>query len=424
MRKIIFGFFIFLLVFSGCGNPSNGGNGGNGIPDGPDAISLLITNTRTMNIGEQWKPGVTVLPAGAPIISWTSDNTAVATVANDGTITARAIGSARITATAKGGLNSSCTITVQLVLSQATHPNFGGDNLNCIVFGGDKFLVGDSEGNIYHSVNGISWTLEATNVLESNDGIYALAYGNGTYIAGGGFGRARIAKSSDGITWELVSKDILISFSNITSIAYENGIFVAGSFWGRIAWSEDGGQTWTPAHDGERIFDITGGTVNNIIYADGKFVAAGRGQDQHRIAYSTNGKDWTRVTIPFAENYGWSSVAYGGGLFISGFDSYDNTVKFASSQDALTWTPISITSNNPFSVGYPQNMIYAKGNFFASVTGMGFINLTFSSNGTTWINHSTIGPNILRISAMAFGKDRLVFTGISDYVRQIWYTDL
>lgn len=71
----------------------------------------------TLEIGVTKKLSATVAPANATdkSVSWASDNTAVATVAQDGTVTAKAAGTANITATANdgSGVRGVCSVTVK-----------------------------------------------------------------------------------------------------------------------------------------------------------------------------------------------------------------------------------------------------------------------------------------------------------------------
>ena len=75
-------------------------------------ISLDITNL-TLETGSAAKLTATVEPAGADdsTPAWTSSDPAVATVDANGTVTAKAVGTAVITVTA-GGKSASCTVTV------------------------------------------------------------------------------------------------------------------------------------------------------------------------------------------------------------------------------------------------------------------------------------------------------------------------
>ncbi|MEY8515707.1 family 43 glycosylhydrolase [Lachnospiraceae bacterium 29-84] len=75
----------------------------------------LNKNTLTLTVKKSEKLTATVAPANATdkSLTWKSDNTKVASVAQDGTVTAKAKGTATISATAKNGKSASCKVTVK-----------------------------------------------------------------------------------------------------------------------------------------------------------------------------------------------------------------------------------------------------------------------------------------------------------------------
>ena len=66
--------------------------------------------------------------------------------------------------------------------------------------------------------------------------VYAIAYGNGKFVAGDSSGK--MAYSADGITWTAVT-DSKFGTTTITGIAYGGGKFVAVGDDGKMAWSAD-----------------------------------------------------------------------------------------------------------------------------------------------------------------------------------------
>lgn len=72
----------------------------------PSTLSLYAGNSATLS--------ATVMPADCSdkSVTWTSSNTAVATVSSSGTVTAVAAGSATVTATTVNGLKATCTVSV------------------------------------------------------------------------------------------------------------------------------------------------------------------------------------------------------------------------------------------------------------------------------------------------------------------------
>ncbi len=101
----------------------------NGIPQG---ITLNKTEL-SMVVGETATLKATVLPTGAldKTVTWSSNNTAVATVNSNGKVTANKVGTARITARGKNGLFASAFITINPLLiyqTRNTETKWFGEN--------------------------------------------------------------------------------------------------------------------------------------------------------------------------------------------------------------------------------------------------------------------------------------------------------
>lgn len=79
----------------------------------PNSVSLNYTST-SLNVGGSIALSATIAPSTVPDkgITWSSSNTAVATVSSNGTVTAVAAGQAVITAKTVNNLTAQCTITV------------------------------------------------------------------------------------------------------------------------------------------------------------------------------------------------------------------------------------------------------------------------------------------------------------------------
>lgn len=78
-------------------------------------VSVTPTSL-SLTAGETYRLGATISPSNAtnPNVSWSSSNTSVATVASDGTVTAKAAGSATITCTTQdGSKKATSTVTVK-----------------------------------------------------------------------------------------------------------------------------------------------------------------------------------------------------------------------------------------------------------------------------------------------------------------------
>lgn len=80
-------------------------------PVAPTSISL--PSTRSVDVYSSITLSVTLQPADAnPTLSWSSDNSSIATVDQNGKVTGVSPGKTKITATADNGLSASCEVTV------------------------------------------------------------------------------------------------------------------------------------------------------------------------------------------------------------------------------------------------------------------------------------------------------------------------
>lgn len=106
-----------------------------------------------------------------------------------------------------------------------------------LTYGNGQYVLATSSGGISTSTNGITWT---TRTSGTSSAIYALTYGNGVFVYGGGgtggVGR-RIAISTDnGVTWIERPIDLTSTFW-VTALTYGNGLYVYGSRFARLGTS-------------------------------------------------------------------------------------------------------------------------------------------------------------------------------------------
>lgn len=95
-------------------------------------IKLNKTST-TLTVNQTEKLTASAVPDGATLpqtVSWNSSDTTVATVSNDGTITAVKEGTTTITATANTDMTATCTVTVNAAPSQYTVTNFDNKTIS------------------------------------------------------------------------------------------------------------------------------------------------------------------------------------------------------------------------------------------------------------------------------------------------------
>jgi len=211
------------------------------------------------------------------------------------------------------------------------------DSINGITYAGGKFIAGGDMGTIGYSSDGISWTVtDKTNTQKifgttTNDSVDAIAYGGSRYVAVGnksGYG-GRMAYSSDGVSWTEVVDERFGKSSGIgnnggfSDIAYGNGKFVTGDGYGNIGYSSDG-ISWTII-DGDNIKTpgypgvLTG--VHSIAYVNNKFVA---GCSYGQIMTSADGITWKVVdlssfgnTADYSDMWNPRGIAYGNGTIVA-----------------------------------------------------------------------------------------------------------
>ena len=166
-----------------------------------------------------------------------------------------------------------------------------------VIWTGSEYFAVGSSARIGTSTDGVTWTnrtagLTATNWATAGDiAVTTVCYANGIYVIGGG--DAKIATSTDAVTWTYQTGLRTTSWGvseTVKKIIYANGQFLAVGGQGRFATSPDG-VTWT--------YNTSMGTtwgadsIEDIIYAGGKYVLVGRRVPGSRIATSTDLINWT-----------------------------------------------------------------------------------------------------------------------------------
>ena len=137
----------------------------------------LDKSSATLTEGDTATLTATVLPENTTYskdVSWSSSNSAVATVDANGTVTAKSAGTAVITATSENGKTASCTVTVNKkdtytglrdVDGQLKYFNNG--NIDTTYTG-----FADYEGNRYYVSNGIVDTTYTSLILDNENWVY------------------------------------------------------------------------------------------------------------------------------------------------------------------------------------------------------------------------------------------------------------
>ena len=203
-----------------------------------------------------------------------------------------------------------------------------------VTFGNGKF-VATANGSLTaaaYSTDGINWS-----TMTMPRGNYkSVVYGADKFVAMGtsNYPKTYAAVSTDGINW--TEKEL--SFTVLgPMLAYCNGMFAAVSYAGTSAAYSQDGVSWTSTTvtNASMLYGVTAG--------NGKILTVGSDSDNNNVIfYSTNGKDWIRVVLPFlggssSDSLQATTVIYGNNRFLAFAGNIGGSLRAAYSKDALTW---------------------------------------------------------------------------------------
>jgi hypothetical protein len=195
------------------------------------------------------------------------------------------------------------------------------------------FVTVGGGGHRMSSTDGVTWTNQQQWGKAGHDknDLWTVVYGNGVFVAAGGFGATRIVWTKDGKQWHEVEAEKLERFRGSTMALLFNGErFVAMTQFGTFADSADG-QTWT-IRSHVPLINQPQQRIREMAYGNGIYIATG---DYGTVAISDDGVDWKLIeTAPgHAEVRQWPSIAYGNGIFVmTGENGY-----IATSKNGIRW---------------------------------------------------------------------------------------
>ncbi len=170
------------------------------------AITLNVEDM-TLLVGASDKLTVTIEPENTtdPTVTWTSSDEEVATVAEDGTVTAVAVGTATITATC-GEASATCNVTVNPVTASAITLNV--EDMTLLVGASDKLTVTIEPENVTDKT--IVWTSSDEKVATvAEDGtVTAVAVGTATITATCGEATATCKVTVNSVTASAVTLNV------------------------------------------------------------------------------------------------------------------------------------------------------------------------------------------------------------------------
>lgn len=201
-------------------------------------------------------------------------------------------------------------------------PNHG---INKVAFANGLFVSG-SQLSVNTSVDGVTWSSQALSNVQSLAG--PVAYGGGLWVITDDHfltdDYVALWTSTDGAHWSSIVTSV--PYAQPASLAYGNGLFVLALYGGSLLTSPDGAN-WTP-----RSFP-NGDTLGGLAFGAGMFV----GDDTNGVSYeSTDGLTWSKSSSPFV--IGYTGMCFGDGQFISAGG-------IASSTDGLNWTRVTVNGS-------------------------------------------------------------------------------
>lgn len=256
--------------------------------------------------------------------------------------------------------------------------------LRGVTYSGSQFVAVGYGGIVLTSPNGITWTMRQTN---SGAALEDVAYGNGKYVAVGGYPSNAKLISTDGITWTSQLPAYGTDY-NLYDITFGNGQFVAVGYYGAVLTSPNA-VTWTKRDIG--ILE----TMQGVVYANNQFITVGTG-----IRRSTDGVIWQATSAPDGQS-NLNSVTYGNGRYVV----FGNSYAYGSKAQLLTSTDgVTFTRTEFATYPAPSDVVFGQ-NLFVSVDYYG--NILSSSDGLVW-TFRKLGSSF---KAITYGKGRYVAVG-------------
>jgi hypothetical protein len=318
-------------------------------------------------------------------------------------------------------------------------------NLYGIVWNGEQFVaVGKRVGTCFGggcahvytiSPDGVDWTLHVAPYFgELRDITWSAGLELFVAIGVDGYDSA-VLTSSDGASWSIQI------FSNVEfdGITWNGTRFVIVGNGGTVLTSSDG-EVWSPQNSDseEDLSDVVsdntrlvvvgdGGTIltsttavdwtrwtqstidvdmlNDVIWADGRFIAVGNTLPASFIVTSTNGSDW--ISTADFESISLNAVAWNGNLFVA--VGFDGTI--LTSLDAENWVPqASGTLSDLTDVTWGNNQFAAIGSDGTIVTSEDGMRWVSQVSGTTGTLNRIIWGNNEFVAVGAFIENPIILT--------------
>lgn len=239
-----------------------------------------------------------------------------------------------------------------------------------VIWAKNKYVAVDSKGNIYHCVDGASWSVyssEETNITSNMDSI---DWNGSIYTAVGNHGT--IMTSEDGIHWDNV--ELKVTSNHLSSIVSSEDLSVAVGMFGTILTKQSNGEWTNQVPDGQ---DSNLPDLYDVAWNGEQYIAVG---EEGTIMTSCNGTDWTEQSSGTEQTL--YSIAYCKDQFIA--VGFNGTI--LTSQNGINWSEQSLTqkATRLFSVTYGSGqtvIVGLEGTILTSVDGHNWVDESYESNG-------------------------------------------
>ena len=195
-----------------------------------------------------------------------------------------------------------------------------------------------------------------------------------------------LAYSYDGITFNPVNDRTLYYINKVDFNGYQ---WIAGGYnigYTRSLILSSDGINWVLP-----VNNVLSGGVGDMAWGQKKWVAVGATSpsgDENRIAYSSDGMNWTLSTYNSDNHVGWFyCIAYNGSYFLAG--GYN---RIAKSSDGNTWTDVDVTSI----IGAVNSIAWNGYVWVATGTNTSNV-VAYSTNGVAWTAVNTSLMNSGRV---------------------------
>jgi hypothetical protein len=247
------------------------------------------------------------------------------------------------------------------------------------------------------ATNATAWTNITSELID--DGSTTFNPSTAMAVGYGGTNNLLVNYSADGVSWTANSPTPAITVSAVASVAVGQvtasitRFIVIGDNDRDVAYSDNGGQTWTITSN---ALPTTGYTA--LTYGKGRFVAVKNGSQE--MSYSTDGITWTQEATGMPSTGGWSDVVWGNGRFVA---ITDDTNGIAYSLDGQNWTAVAgALPGAGTTVG--KKIAYGQGQFVVTTDDPNQV--AYSEDGVYWPSGGYTLSNTYTggLNAVAFGN--------------------